>query len=354
MRALAITSVKNEGPFLLEWLAHHRAVGFTDFLVLSNDCTDGTDAMLDRMATHGWLTHVPNPGPWAQGPQWAALRAADQHPLRAAADWIAFIDVDEFVTIHAGDGTLNALLRAVPGATAIAMTWRLFGNDGVITFEDRPVTRQFTRAAPTGMVWPWRAAMFKTLFANDGIYRKLGVHRPRAPDHDRIGNAIWVDGSGHPLPPHYKRQKLFTPLGQDPYRLVQLNHYALGAMESFVVKCDRGRSNRKTGPFDMAYWVERNFCEIRDTTIRRYDAATDAIRAELMEDKVLAQLHHAAVSWRRARFDHLVLDEEYRALFGRLQITGPSRPLPPAQARRMVELGFRGRDAQVKTDSGSV
>ncbi len=37
MRALAILGVKNEAAFLVEWLAHHRAVGFTDFLVYSND-----------------------------------------------------------------------------------------------------------------------------------------------------------------------------------------------------------------------------------------------------------------------------------------------------------------------------
>ena len=72
MRFLAITTVKNEAAFVLEWLAHHRAVGFTDFLVFSNDCTDGTDALLDRLAELGHLTHVRNPGPWPEGPQWAS------------------------------------------------------------------------------------------------------------------------------------------------------------------------------------------------------------------------------------------------------------------------------------------
>lgn len=38
MRTLAILTQRNEGAFLLEWLAHHRAIGFTDFLVFSNDC----------------------------------------------------------------------------------------------------------------------------------------------------------------------------------------------------------------------------------------------------------------------------------------------------------------------------
>ena len=67
MRFLAILTVRNEGAFLLEWLAHHRAVGFTDFLVFSNDCQDGTDAMLDRLADLGELTHIRNDGPYDNG-----------------------------------------------------------------------------------------------------------------------------------------------------------------------------------------------------------------------------------------------------------------------------------------------
>ena len=49
MKVTAVLTVRNEGAFLLEWLAHHRAVGITDFLVFSNDCQDGTDRMLDRL-----------------------------------------------------------------------------------------------------------------------------------------------------------------------------------------------------------------------------------------------------------------------------------------------------------------
>ena len=63
MRALAILCVKNEGAFLLEWLAHHRATGFTDFLVFSNDCSDGTDLMLDRLADQFGVNRYSMPPP---------------------------------------------------------------------------------------------------------------------------------------------------------------------------------------------------------------------------------------------------------------------------------------------------
>ena len=44
------TMAKDEGPYLLEWVAYHHLLGFTDILFLTNDCSDGTDEMLDALA----------------------------------------------------------------------------------------------------------------------------------------------------------------------------------------------------------------------------------------------------------------------------------------------------------------
>lgn len=335
MRILGILTVRNEAPFLIEWLAHHRACGFTDFLVFSNDCGDGTDAMLDRLEAMGWLTHLRNDAHGDKGPQWSALKAADSHPVTRAADWILFFDIDEFVNIHVGDRTVPDLLAALPEASAIPLTWRLFGNCGVVEHEDRPVTQVFTRAAPAVLHWPWRAALFKTLFRNDGTYRKLGVHRPRNPDPDRIGAARWFDGSGRPLPETFRTGRIFSDFGQDNYRLAQLNHYALGAMESYLVKCDRGRANREASGLDMGYWVERNFCDAEDRSILGMEPRSAPLRAELMADPVLAGLHAAGMAWRKARFAALMSEEPWRALFGRLLMTPPARALPPDVVRRI-------------------
>lgn len=331
-RYLAILTVRNEAPFLLEWLAHHKAVGFTDFLVFSNNCTDGTDLMLDRLAAMGWLTHVRNDGPHPQGPQWAALKAADRHPLMQQADWVLFFDIDEFVNIHVGNHTLRALLEALPEATAIPLTWRFFGNAGVVAFTDTPVTETFTRAAPAVLHWPWRAALFKTLFRNDGSYRKLGVHRPRSPDKARLPEQRWFDGSGRALPAPFHTARIFSDFGQDNYQLAQLNHYALGAMESYLVKCDRGRANREASTFDMGYWIERNFCDVEDRSIHTLNDAAIPLRAELHADSTLAQAHANAVVWRKQRFTALMAEEPWRALFGRLLMAPPTRALSQQEA----------------------
>ena len=334
MRALAILTVKNEAAFLLDWLAHHRACGFTDFLVFSNDCSDGTDAMLDRLQALGWLTHVRNDASSPEGPQWAALKAADRHPLLEQADWVLVCDIDEYVNIHLGDRTLAALFAALPQATAIPLTWRMFGNAGVIHYTDRPVTEQFTRSAPATLAWPWRAQLFKTLFRRDGTYRKLGVHRPRSPDPDRIAGALWCDGSGRILSARMHTTGIISDYRHDTGALVQLNHYALGAMESYLVKCDRGRANRDAAAFDMGYWIDRNFSTVEDSTILALNS--QPLRDALRADPVLGQLHASAVAWRHARFAELMTAEPWRALFGRLLMCPPSQPLTPQTAQPLL------------------
>ena len=61
MKITAVTCIKNEGPFLLEWIAYNRLIGVTDFLIYSNDCADGSDRLLDALAERGVVHHRPNP-----------------------------------------------------------------------------------------------------------------------------------------------------------------------------------------------------------------------------------------------------------------------------------------------------
>jgi Glycosyl transferase family 2 len=344
LKFLAILTVRNEAAFLLEWLAHHRAVGFSDFLVFSNDCQDGTDSMLDRLAVMGQLTHVRNEGPHDKGGiQFSALKRAARLDILRQADWILALDVDEFVNIHTGDGTLPALLAALPDASAITLTWRLFGNAGLVQYTDTPITKAFTRCAPEVMYWPWRAAMFKTLYRNDGTYRKPGVHRPRSPDPARLPQARWFDGHGRELDEQFRTRRLFSNYGRHNYGLVQLNHYPLGAMQSFVLKADRGRAVHAEHLLGMDYWVERNFNSDHDSSIDRLSAPGTALRKGFLADRELGALHAAAVNWRHARFASLMRREPMRALFARLLMTPPSRALGLQQAQMLAGFADSGR-----------
>lgn len=327
MRVLAILCVKDEAAVLGEWLAHHRSIGVTDVLAFSNDCSDGTDALLDRFEAMGLLTHLRGRA-GQRGPQWRALREAAEHPLMDVADWVICLDVDEFINVRAG--TLPDLVEAVPGADCIALTWRMFGSSGLTRYEDAPVTQRFTRCAPDPLNWPWRCAMIKTLWRR-GSHARPGVHRPLEP----VATPVWVDSNGVRLPARFAERGVFTNYLEPSYGLVQLNHYALGDAESFVVKAARGRANREGSPVDAGYWAERNLNQVEQPPL-----AVDM--AALMADAQVAQLHAQGVAWRQARFAELMREDEWRDLYTRVVMAGESRAWSPDEAQQIIALARGG------------
>ena len=60
---VAITTMRNEGPFILDWVAYHLGDrDCTHFLVYTNDCDDETEAILDALALRGLVTRDRQPG----------------------------------------------------------------------------------------------------------------------------------------------------------------------------------------------------------------------------------------------------------------------------------------------------
>lgn len=318
-RRAIVTTMKNEGPFILEWLAYHRAVGFDDFLVYTNDCTDGTDTMLALLERKGYVQHRENPfRETGLKPQHAALQASDKEPVIRKSTWVTCIDVDEFINIKVGDGTLDALLAAVPEANMISMTWRLFGNCDRHGFEDRPITEQFLRCAPELARKPHQAWGFKTLFKNIGIYRKMGVHRPKGLNPQLWEEINWVNGSGKPLPREMYRNAWRSTTDTYGYDLVQLNHYAVRSAESFLVKRDRGRVNHVDRDQGLAYWFRMNNNAEEETSIQSRLPMMREELARLLADPEIAAAHAHSVECHKAKIAELRATENYASFYAEL------------------------------------
>lgn len=319
-RTCIVTTMKNEGPFILEWLAHHRAIGVTDFLVYTNDCTDGTDRMLDLLEAKGLVRHRDNPFRATPGlmPQHAALQAAENEDVLRAADWAICMDVDEFINIRTGGGTLAGLYALMGDANMISLTWRLFGNADVHRFEDRFVTEQFPLCAPELIRKPHQAWGFKTLFRTIDLYRKLGVHRPKGLRPDLWGEVRWLNGSGRPMPERMYRNGWRSSLETYGYDWVQLNHYAVRSAESFLVKRDRGRVNHVDRDQGLNYWFRMNHNAREDLSIRRMLPAARAEFARLMADPEIRAGHEAAVAAHRAKIAELHARPDYAAFYAEL------------------------------------
>lgn len=334
LRILSVTSVRNEAPYLLEWIAHHRAAGVTDFLIYSNDSDDGTDQLLSLLADAGEVVHVPHKPEPDKSIQWQALRQAWKHPLRKAADWIMVTDVDEFLNIHVPGRQIPDLLDKVGSDTdAILLPWRLFGNNDHVAIVDAPVTEQFTRCIPASAQYPVAASLFKTLFRANGPFNQLGVHRPKQKDPEKAGLPNIVDGSGQPAHPF---------LVQNPQRLslydlgvardmVELNHYAIRSAAAFVVKRDRGLPNRATKKVDLAYWVERNFNTEDNTSIDKMRPATKRELQRLLAITDVAETHRQALHWHQNRFEGLIQQPDNQEVMSQILCAGgsqvPSRDL---------------------------
>ena len=321
-RTAIVTTMKNEGPFILEWLAWHRAIGVDDFLIYTNDCTDGTEAFLDLLQQKGLVQHRDNPfRKTGLPPQHAALKAAESEPLIQGAGWIICMDVDEFINIHIGDGTLPALYAALGGANMISLTWRLFGNADVAEFEDRFITEQFPLCAEEVCRKPHHAWGFKTLFRNIGIYKKLGVHRPKGLKPDLWDQIHWLNGSGRRMPRGMLRNGWRSTVTTYGYDWVSLNHYALRSAESFLVKRDRGRVNHVDRDQGLNYWFRMNHNAVADRSLQ---ARLPMLRTEwdrLIADPDIAAAHAACVAAHRARIAALRATPDYAAFYA--ELTGP-------------------------------
>ncbi|MFZ7089778.1 glycosyltransferase family 2 protein [Primorskyibacter sp. 2E233] len=346
MRITAVTCVKNEGPFLLEWIAFNRLLGVTDFLFYSNDCTDGTDALLDALAAgpeeaFGHVVHLPNPAK-GRNYQMEALKDAARRPIVKRADWVWIADVDEFLNIHVGDHTIPALIAACGDPQAISVSFQFFANCGVDGFHDRPVIEQFTRSHNPDLWCDQTAIEVKSLMRRDFPLKYFGAHRPFfREDLPRENMPVWTDGAGRRVPHKFliaanpRRIRKFPAHGAR--RFATLNHYALRSLDSYLVKNDRGDVNRENRAFDDSYWRERNDPAWEDLSIQRYVPALRAALDKMKEDPNIRALHANCVRLHKAKRDELMAQPAYAQMYHHLKAL-PTQP--PTEYALMQELGL--------------
>ena len=317
-----LTTMKNEGPFLLEWIAYNRWLGFTDFLVYTNDCSDGTDLMMDRLQEMGIVRHERNADFAEKGPQKTAFRRAANHPVIEKSDWIITLDVDEFINIHVGAGKLDDLFLACPEANVISFAWLLFGNNGVVEYQDRFVTETFTKSAKRFQKRPTQALGLKTLYRNDNLFQTIGIHRPLHPLESRRESINWVNGSGKRMDAFFL-DKGWRAGGESGFgdELARLNHYSVRSAESFLVKRDRGRTNHVAQDQGLEYWNNMNHNRIEEKSIQSKIGEFRAEYDRLLADVEIADLRTKACNWHRNKIVELKNQPNYGEFFKQITST---------------------------------
>jgi hypothetical protein len=232
-RTAIVTTIRNEGISILEWIAHHRAMGFDRIFVYTNDNTDGSLALLEQLADLGIIRLINN----TSSPEAKIQLKVYEHSLHFLTElrdyeWVFYLDADEFFVTHTGSGYcmdefFSEVFRrlgknGVP--SAISFHWKWFGSENAFELTKGLLLERFVHSRDNEHL--------KTLSRlRDLVSMKL-VHCPILFDGCQV-----VDSDLAPLKP---LTKVATPA---VYGLGQVNHYWNKSFQEFMIKRSRGRAS---------------------------------------------------------------------------------------------------------------
>ncbi len=269
------------------------------------------------------IRHLPNPTALTGGKMHiiAALRYLNAGNRLSRSDWVVPLDVDEFINIKVGKGQLHDLFDAVPGANLISISQQNFGHSGIWSFSDELQTSLFE--------YGWDRKSKYT--------RNLNKRGTKTLTHKTAEAIVWwnhspefspkklesvrpVNGSGIDIS-EVDMTKPVKSLIQPHYGfdLVQLNHYAVRAVDTFLLKMARGSSAHPGEAYEMKYWRKYDHNDFQDRSIIRHSDELKAAKAELLEDPELKQLHNRAVNEAHNRILKLKESEAVKSLQRRIK-----------------------------------
>jgi hypothetical protein len=315
-RFCVVSMMRNEGPFVLEWVAHYKALGFDDIVVCTNDCEDTTAELLLVLQDHGLVRHHATIKPAKGVLQIAAIEQALEYNEARQASWVFVCDADEFLNIKISDGSARALVAASElDADGIWVPWRVFGANGTYRFCDAPVKAQFLMAQrlppASPVVGNWGKSFHRR--ASSEKISFVGAHKPNGRKDCSAGFRINLPG-GQPYAQNDTRSSI-----RPSYDLAQINHYALRSLDSYLVKRARGSAFTINEVAYLEYWscFDRN--GYPDDSIGRYDEGAARWMDLFRKDARLMQLHQASVDWYERKAAALRADAEMQELEKRVR-----------------------------------
>ena len=266
-RVAICTVLRNERRYILEWIAHHRLLGVERFLVFDNESDDGSGPLLAALQARGLATVVYWPGR-GMARQLAAFEAGAA-ALSFQSDFVALLDLDEFLLTDDGESLPGVLARLPADVGGLAVCQRVFGSGAQQAFEPGLVTARFTRrAADDRDEHRWVKAILRPEF----VRHFTSPHSAAL----SFGRTIMTDGASFVASGY--------PGSADRIRHggVRLNHYMLKPREEFAAKQRRGGfSDTAAAPrFTDEYFTARDPA-CNEVTDRQAAARAGEVRAEM-------------------------------------------------------------------------
>ena len=134
---------KDSAQYLDEWLRFHRVQGFGRFYLYDNESSDDWERVVAPWIEKGLVVTKKFPGRGVQG----AIYDDCLGVARGEADWLAFLDDDEFL-FPVGEESLEGVLGRFADTAGIAVNWMLYGSSGYDAYQAGWVTGRFVNRHP--------------------------------------------------------------------------------------------------------------------------------------------------------------------------------------------------------------
>ncbi len=227
---------KNETLSLKEWIEYHLLVGVDHFYLYNNFSTDNYEQVLEPYIKDGIIDLIE----WQVVPP-SQLQAYEHcfTNFRDETQWIAFIDLDEFIC-PINKTSLSEWLKDFEGFHALIIYWKIFGTNGLIEHDPkRLIIEQYTAS------WEKYYDLGKTIF-NTNFY----IYRFQNKDLHTFSAKITFWGINIPIPPvnefkkfiRYHSNRIGYHRNSNNFT-IQLNHYWSKSYIEFARKIERGRAD---------------------------------------------------------------------------------------------------------------
>lgn len=259
---LAIVSImKNEEPYVKEWIDYHLLAGVDHFYIYDNDSTPEFKKILQPYIDANIVTYTPYPG---------KCRQMESHfnafqRFRFHCRYIAVIDGDEFIFPKNKSTIVESvddILSKKPNASGLGVNIFNFGSNGEEKADyTRGVLERFT-ARPEK---PWNAV---STIANPRRVKYFPT--PHAPCYYETCHAVNENGG---VVQGYSND---SPTAEK----IAMYHYSIKSYEEFEKKVQRGNADHFHSNYAISKFNSNANCnDVYDNSILNY---RDARRAELI------------------------------------------------------------------------
>jgi hypothetical protein len=252
-RVALIAPVKQEAPYLLEWIAYHRALGVETFAIGDNGGSDQTSELIQALDTAGLVMRFDWRGEIAFQLRFD-IEAIQR--LSGLADVCSITDADEFLRPLGGRRdipTAIAELFARPEVSAVALGSANYGSFGRIEPGEGLVIERFIRRAPDDHALH---RVVKSIIRPERLAAMVNPHEAR------LTGGEYVNDLGDPV----RWSSIPAAVKRTSWKSLRVDHFVVKSRREFEMKVKRGRADAAPGveDRDQTFFASRDRNETLD------------------------------------------------------------------------------------------